>query len=136
MTTKQLSEHSLLLSTAVQSDQLYTALKNSILTAVADDSKTNWIDALSKIRYHSSSEKPSSLMAQMISTCMNPEQDQGTHDLVALSFNYILKIYKTFLKPKILISCMTWEILLIDIIIKYTVVIFMIWHQPKMKLHS
>ena len=49
MTTKQLSEHSLSLSAAAQSDLPYTALKNSILTAVADDSKTNCIDALSKI---------------------------------------------------------------------------------------
>ena len=76
MTIEQLSEHSFSLSTAAQSDQPYTALKNSILTAVADDSKTNWIDALSKIRYNSNSEKPSSLMTRMISTCrMNPEQD-------------------------------------------------------------
>ena len=68
----------------MQSDQPYTALKNSILTAVADDSKTNWIDALSKIQYNSSTEKPSSLMARMISTCrMNPEQD---HDLVKRTF--------------------------------------------------
>ena len=49
ITTEQLSEHSLSLSTAAQSDQPYTALKNSILTAAADDSKTNWIDPLSKI---------------------------------------------------------------------------------------
>ena len=87
MTTEKLSELSLLLSTAAQSDQPSTALKNSILTAVVDDSKTNWIDALSKIRYNSSTEKPSSLMAQMISTCrMNPEQDQGTRDLVERTF--------------------------------------------------
>ena len=87
MTTEQLSEHSLSLSTAAQSDQPYTALKNSILTAVTDDSKTNWIYALSKFRYSSSTEKPSSLMARMISTCrMNPEQDQGTRDLVERTF--------------------------------------------------
>ena len=87
MTTEQLSKHSLSLSTAAQSDQPYTALKNSILTAVADDSKTNWIDVLCEIRYSSSTEKPSSLMARMISTCrMNPEQDQGTRDLVERTF--------------------------------------------------
>ena len=87
ITTEQLSEHNSSLSTAAQSDQPYTVLKNSILTAVADDSITNWIDALSKIRYNSSTEKPSSLMARMISTCcMNPEQDQGTHDLVERTF--------------------------------------------------
>ena len=83
MTTEQLSEYSFSLSTAAQSDQSYTAITNLILSAVADNSKTNWIDAISKIRYDSNTEKPSSLMAQMISTCrMNPEQDQGTHDLV------------------------------------------------------
>ena len=75
MTTEQLSEHSLSLSTAAQSDQPYTALKNSILFAAADDSKTNWIDASSEIRYSSSTEKPSILMARMISTCrMNPNK--------------------------------------------------------------
>ena len=87
MTTEQLSEHSLSFSTAAQSDQPYTALKNSSLTAVADDSKANWIDALSKIRYNRSTEKPSSLMARIISTCrMNPEQDQSTRDLVEHTF--------------------------------------------------
>ena len=49
MTTGQLNEHSLSLSIAVQSDQPYTALKNSIFTPVADNSKINWIDALSQI---------------------------------------------------------------------------------------
>ena len=87
MTTELLRERSLSLSTATQSDQPYTALKNSILTAVADDSKTNWINALSKIRYNGSTEKPSSLMARMISTCrMNPKQDQGTSGLVERTF--------------------------------------------------
>ena len=91
MTTKQLSEHSLSLSAAAQSDLPYTALKNSILTAVADDSKTNCIDALSnKIRYSSSTEKTSNLMARLISTyCMNPEQDQGTRDLVERNFTQL-----------------------------------------------
>ena len=49
MITEQLGEHSLSLSTAAQLDQPYTALKNSVLTAVADDFKTNLIDALSTI---------------------------------------------------------------------------------------
>ena len=54
MTTEQLSEHSYTIGPTLQS------LKKSILTAVVDDSKTNWIDTLSEIRYNSSTEKSSS----------------------------------------------------------------------------
>ena len=49
MTNEQLSGCSLSLSTIAQVDQPYTALKNSILTAVVDDSKTYLIDTLRKI---------------------------------------------------------------------------------------
>ena len=87
MTIEQWSEDSSSLSTAAKSDQLYTALKNSILTAVADNFKTNWIDALNKMLYNSNTEKPSTLIAQIISTCrMNPEQDQGPRDLAERTF--------------------------------------------------
>ena len=87
MTSKQSNEHSLSLSTITQMDQSYTALKNSILTAAVDKSKTNWIDALSKIRYNNSTDKPSSLMVRLISTCrMNSDQNQDTRDLVQRTF--------------------------------------------------
>ena len=72
MTTKQLSEHSLSLrnwTNPVQPSKIQLQL------LVSDDSETNWIDALSKIRYNISTEKPSSLMGRLISTCrMNPNK--------------------------------------------------------------
>ena len=68
-------------------DQSCSALKNSILTVAVDESKTTRINAMSKIRCHSSTEKPSSLMARLIATCRkNPKHDQGTQDLVERTF--------------------------------------------------